>query len=92
MSKNVKAQAKRKRELAKLEKRQAKDQKRALRKTERAQPMGTPIVPTLAQPPAPPPPQSVVAAGRLEARPPLTLAEAVQRWKTSRILKPKTYR
>jgi hypothetical protein len=53
--------------------------------------MGTPIVPTLAQPPAPPP-QGAVAAGRLEARPPLTLAEAVQRWKTSRILKPKTYR
>ena len=33
---NLKSQAKRKRELAKLGKRQAKDEKRALRKAERA--------------------------------------------------------
>jgi hypothetical protein len=54
---NLKAQAKRKRELAKKQKRAAKDEKRALRKAERtAQPSddtttATPAAPNLSVPP-----------------------------------------
>jgi hypothetical protein len=85
---NFKSAAKRKRELAKLDKRQAKDQKRALRRTERAGPgVGTPtttIVPAT---------QPARARDQLEpaetARKPLTLAEAVQRWKNTKVGTPK---
>lgn len=80
---NFKSHAKRKRELAKLDKRQAKDQKRAL---QRAQPDAgaavqlavTPAVPSAARGAPPVSPK------------PLTLAEAVERWKNTRIVKTKT--
>ncbi len=86
---NFKSAAKRKRELAKLDKRQAKDQKRALRKAERSGPeVGTPAVtiPAATQP--------MRASNRPEAlthavRAPLTLAEAVERWKNTKIVRPK---
>jgi hypothetical protein len=86
---NFKSAAKRKRELAKLDKRQAKDQKRALRKAERSGPIvGTPpaTIPAATQP--------MRASNRLEAltepvRTPLTLAEAVERWKNTKIVRPK---
>ncbi len=80
---NFKSQAKRKRELAKLDKRQAKDQKRAARR-------GDPADPAVAVAPA-----LVVAVplGSRAAAPvapkPLTLAEAVERWKNTKIAKPK---
>jgi hypothetical protein len=86
-----KTQGKRQRELAKLNKRKAKDEKRAARKAERS---GTPA---LAATPAP-----VVAVvkpatpsylGGLPAPAPapkaLTLAEAVQRWKSTKVVKAK---
>jgi hypothetical protein len=85
---NFKSQAKRKRELAKLDKRQAKDQKRALRKSERA---GTVVVAsTIAPVPAPSLPSKTAGVpGALPTRAPLTLAEAAERWRTSTIVKPK---
>jgi hypothetical protein len=71
---NLKSQAKRKRELAKLGKRQAKDEKRALRKAERAgspEPVSSPASsPTGAKTPLPGAPQS--------------LAEAARRWAESK--------
>ena len=85
---NFKSAAKRKRELAKLDKRHAKDQKRALRRAERSgADVGTPAstIGTAAQPllanhgPAP----------DAAARAPMTLAEVVQRWKTTKVAKPK---
>ena len=60
---NLKSQAKRKRELAKKDKRDAKDQKRAERKAERNAPgVGVPLLPN--QPPlvTPPPVRSPLAA------------------------------
>jgi hypothetical protein len=88
---NFKSQAKRKRELAKLDKRQAKDQKRAIRKAERSG-LGVDVAPAPAVVAAPqlavardrPPPPGAVAA-----RKPLTLAEAVERWKNTKVAKPK---
>jgi hypothetical protein len=79
---NFKSQAKRKRELAKLDKREAKEKKRALRKAENNAAEPTPITTPVAQPvlatlrPAPAP---------TAARKPLTLAEAVERWKSTKV-------
>lgn len=86
---NFKSQAKRKRELAKLDKRQAKDQKRALRRAERSGPgvgASAPAVSAVAQP--------MLANSRLESgaasvRAPATLAEAVERWKNTKVVKAK---
>jgi hypothetical protein len=86
---NFKSHEKRKRELAKLDKRQAKDQKRALKRTEGSEPVATlssapsavlpaRVVAGVVAPPAPP-----------AAKPPLTLAEAVERWKNTKLVKPK---
>ncbi len=88
MSNYIKTQAKRKRELAKQDKRQAKEQKRAQRKAElrSGTELERPALSTvqIAQPPAasyrPP-------IGAAPARKPATLAEAVERWKTTKITK-----
>ncbi len=86
---NFKSQAKRKRELAKLDKRTAKDQKRAAKKAEGSDAVAVvgavaPATPlagaTRGVPSAPPAP----------AR--LTLAQVVERWKTTKIVKPTKYR
>lgn len=95
---NLKSQAKRKRELAKLDKRQAKDRKRALRRAEGSEPAA---VVTAAAPPVPPAapskfsPSSTRSAGIVAAPPatpgaPLTLQEAAERWRTSKVTKAKT--
>jgi hypothetical protein len=85
---NFKSQAKRKRELAKLDKRLAKDQKRASRRAETSEPVVGIAVPSIVAPVAAP------SAGRagVPAAPskPLTLAEAVNRWKNTKIVKART--
>ena len=86
---NFKSLAKRKRELAKQDKRQAKDQKRALRKAERsganaAAPAAMAIV---AAPPTAAKQRSGLVTAPVPA--PLTLAQAVERWKNTKIVKPK---
>jgi len=97
---NLKSQAKRKRELAKLDKRQAKDQKRALRKAElRSEPADAVVTPLVVTPlkapvplvaaPKPLPGMRVVAP--VPPPKPLTFAEAALRWKTTKIPKPKTW-
>jgi hypothetical protein len=84
---NFKSAAKRKRELAKLDKRQAKDQKRALRKAERSGPeVATPAA-TIA--PAMQPMRASDRSMTDAARKPLTLAEAVERWKNTKVVRPK---
>jgi len=81
---NFKSAAKRKRELAKLDKRAAKDQKRALRRTERSGPeVGTPT--TTTAPATQPTRASAHGAPAETARKPLTLAEAVERWKNTKV-------
>lgn len=87
---NFKSQAKRKRELAKLDKRHAKDQKRALRKAARSgtdAPAAAPAIAAVAQPSVPthhrPTPKSAAV------RKPLTLAEAAEMWRNTKIVKPK---
>lgn len=82
---NFKSQAKRKRELAKLDKRQAKDQKRAARKAD--QQGASPAAGVVSPVSVPRPP----AAGHAPASTPkpLTLAEAVLRWKSTKVAKPK---
>jgi hypothetical protein len=91
---NFKSQAKRKRELAKLDKRTAKDQKRALKKAERSDSVDA--VGTLAASTATvtaaktPMPGMRAAVAVVPPRVPLTLAEAALRWKTTKIVKPKT--
>ncbi len=85
---NFKSQAKRKRELAKLDKRQAKDQKRALRKAERSGVDVTPSAGTVAvglqsMPNQRPAPNAVVVPKAM------TLAEAAERWRNTKIVKPK---
>jgi hypothetical protein len=87
---NFKSQAKRKRELAKLDKRQAKDQKRALRKAEKSgvTVVAAPAVAIVAVPKPPSLGRFALPAPAPVAKP-LTLEEAVQRWKTSKIVKPK---
>jgi hypothetical protein len=87
---NFKSLAKRKREQAKLDKRQAKDQKRAVRKAERS---GTDVA-------TPTPTIVAVAPARVEPRPgppgtpparkPMTLSEAVELWRKTKIPKPKS--
>jgi hypothetical protein len=82
---NFKSAAKRKRELAKLDKRQAKEQKRAVRKAERsAVVIGAATQPSarLAQPLLAEPRHAAVAA---PARKPKTLAEAVELWRTTKV-------
>lgn len=80
---NFKSQSKRQRELAKLNKRQAKDQKRAVRKAERAG-SGATVPPIVAV--AQPAETSRRLLGQANApSKPLTLAEAVERWKTTKV-------
>jgi hypothetical protein len=89
---NLKSQAKRKRELAKLGKRQAKDDKRAAKKAELRPGADVPVVAAaVAAPPAKP--KSALAA-ILAGQPvitapvaakPLTLEAAVERWKNSKV-------
>ena len=84
---NFKSQAKRQRELAKLNKRQAKDQKRAQRKAERSgAPVAAPAV--VAQPL---PANDRLAPSAAPAHTPATLAEAVARWRNTKIVKPKKH-
>jgi len=84
---NFKSQAKRKRELAKLDKRQAKDQKRALRKAERSGADATAPAPTLVA--AVQPVAAKPWAATPAVRTPLTLAQAVERWRNTKVVKPK---
>ena len=83
---NFKSHEKRKRELAKLDKRQAKDQKRALKRTEGSEPVAA-----LSSTPSAVLPARVVAgvAPAPAVAKPLTLAEAVERWKNTKLVKPK---
>jgi hypothetical protein len=87
-----KTQSKRIRELAKQNKRRAKDEKRALRKAERSGSTAA-AVPAVAAAAAPAPTPAVV--GRFAVAPPaperkpLTLAEAVERWKSTKVGKTK---
>jgi hypothetical protein len=77
---NYKSHTKRKRELAKLDKRLAKDQKRALKRAENA-PSDAVVAAAAIAP-------SVTARGAVAAAPkPLTLAEAVERWKATKVVK-----
>jgi hypothetical protein len=87
---NFKSAAKRKRELAKLDKRQAKEQRRAVRRAERsAAGIGAPTPATsalVAQP--------AFAKQRHSSAPPAsprptTLAEAVELWRTTKVVKPR---
>jgi hypothetical protein len=84
---NFKSQAKRKRELAKLDKRQAKDQKRALKRTDQSGAgLGLQeVAPAAAATGAP----RVLPAAAAAPAAPLTLAQAVERWKNMKIVKPK---
>jgi hypothetical protein len=88
---NFKSQAKRKRELAKLDKRTAKDQKRAAKKAENSVDVVTTLVtaaPAVAAPKAPFP--GLRPAVVVPPKVPLTLAEMALRWKNTKIVKPKT--
>lgn len=92
-----KSQTKRRRELAKLDKRKAKDEKRAQRKAERsasAAPVSgavAPVAPVTAAAPARPPIPNRHAAppAAVPGKKPLTLAEAVERWKATKVVKAK---
>ena len=87
---NFKSAAKRKRELAKLDKRHAKEQKRAVRKAERSAanvdaatpPSGATVEPALEK-------HRLAAAAAAPAPKPRTLAEAVAIWKSTKVVKPK---
>ena len=80
-----KSAAKRKRELAKLDKRTAKDQKRAVRKAERAGAAAVaPALPTTGTAQHGPVNQGV-GPETAATRKPLTLSEAVERWKTMKV-------
>jgi len=92
---NLKSQAKRKRELAKLDKRQAKDQKRALKKAALSEPAVTLVAPVRTPTPAAVAPKALpglrpAVAPPVAPRKPLTLAEASLLWKTSKVVKAKT--
>ena len=84
-----KSAAKRKRELAKLDKRQAKDQKRAVRKAERSAANGGAAMPTSASVVV----QALLRPGPAQAaaptRTPMTLAQVVEKWKNTKVVKPK---
>ena len=89
---NFKSAAKRKRELAKLDKRQAKDQKRALRKAEqRSADVGTPVATIAPATTQPARASDRPAPGTDAAKKPLTLAEAVERWKNTKVVKPRKF-
>jgi hypothetical protein len=81
---NFKSHAKRKRELAKLDKRTAKDQKRAAQRVQQSD-ADTPL-PAVAAPAVP----AGVRAAPTATPKPLTLAEAVERWKNTKVVKAKT--
>jgi hypothetical protein len=81
-----KTQSKRIRELAKQNKRRAKDEKRALRKAERSGPAVADV--PAASAPAPLPKSSTTQAALAPSKP-LTLAEAVERWKNTKVVKAK---
>jgi len=84
---NFKSAAKRKRELAKLDKRTAKDQKRAVRKAERAVANGGAATPTSATVVV----QALNRPGPAQAAAParMTLAQVVEKWKNTKVEKPK---
>lgn len=82
---NFKSAAKRKRELAKLDKRNAKDQKRAVRKAERARTGSTAPALTITTAAPQRPAGHGVGADAAAASKPLTLAEVVQRWKNTKV-------
>ena len=90
---NLKSQAKRKRELAKLDKRQAKDLKRAEKRAERSGDVAvtpTPAPSPMAAKPAPYGVRAAVPAPAAPAapKPPMTLAAAALAWRTTKIAKP----
>ena len=93
---NFKSQAKRKRELAKLDKRQAKDQKRAAKKAEGSD-AGAVVAAVAAVGPslavsralAPTAVSRALAPTAAPVAAPLTLAQVVERWKNTKIVKPK---
>ena len=88
MSNYIKTQAKRKRELAKQDKRQAKEQKRAQRKAElRSGTEPETPAPSTAQVARPSAASHRLPIGTTPARKPVTLAEAVERWKTTKVAK-----
>jgi hypothetical protein len=84
-----KSLTKRKRELAKLDKRQAKDQKRALRRAARSEPGDANSAPAVTAP-VQPMPSNVRPLTTAPVAKPLTLAEAVERWRNTKVVKPKT--
>jgi hypothetical protein len=86
---NFKSAGKRKRELAKLNKRQAKEKKRALRKAERSGADVGASAPTTA--PIAEPTRGVhrPGPGTAPMRRPMTLAEAAERWRNTKIVKPR---
>ena len=79
---NFKSHAKRKRELAKLDKRTAKDQKRAEKRGDPSDPAA--VVTPVATPAAAGARPAVAAAPK-----PPTLAEIVERWKNTKVVKTK---
>jgi hypothetical protein len=83
-----KSQAKRKRELAKLDKRHAKQQKRDLRKAERSgAAVGAPA-PTVAPVAQPMRADHRPALATAPVNKPMTLAEAAERWRNAKVVKP----
>ena len=88
---NFKSHAKRKRELAKLDKRTAKDQKRAAKKAENSVDVVSHACDCgpgrVAAPKAPFP--GMRPAAVVPPKVPLTLAEMALRWKNTKIVKPK---
>ena len=87
---NFKSAAKRKRELAKLDKRQAKEQNRAVRRAERSAVVIGAATPTSAVVAQPAFAKHRPSAGPAPAAKPTTLAEAVERWKNTKVIKPRT--
>jgi len=88
MSNYIKTQAKRKRELAKLDKRQAKDQKRAQRRAEQSGAHAETPALNLTPVAQPTPTNARTAVGATSARKPMTLTEAVARWKSMKVARP----
>ena len=86
---NFKSQAKRKRELAKLDKRHAKEQKRALRKAERSGADAGAAAPAVAPASQPMRANHRPASATAPVQKPTTLAEAAERWKNTKVVKQK---
>lgn len=84
-----KSATKRKRELAKQDKRQAKDQRRAQRRAARSGTGGESTAPAVVATPQPPLSNVRTLATAPAAKQPLTLAEAVERWRNTKVAKPK---